>query len=479
MKKISLFLFFFHSLLLSEFAFAQQPAYSISASVGSYDGQKVFLGYRRADKVYKRDSVELKNGRFLFEGQESLAPGIYLILLPPDNKFFEFVVTKGEQRFSLDTKAPEYFKNLKFKGSKENELLYDYQVFMGEQVEKSKKLNAEMEQEPDEKKKATLKKDLEDIGDYVRKHQDKIIADQPAAYASKLILGFREPEVPAPPKKADGTIDSSFQWKYFKAHFLDNFDFTDEVFVNTPYLKEKIDRYLGDKMTVQTPDSIISAVKVVMAKAEKNTEVFRWTLPYLLNKYYQPEIMGLDAAYVYLADTYYASGKADWASEEQLKKIKDDAYMIRGVLIGNQAPDIKCQKFDIAKDTFTNELIGLYDVKAEYTVVFLWKPGCGHCKHMTDELKPFYEEWKNKGVEIYSISSANNTEIDKAIKDIHEKNMPWIVTADPFMRARALQKFYGVSLPKIYLLDKDKKIVANRVGVAQLPQVIENHRKMK
>ncbi len=136
------------------------------------------------------------------------------------------------------------------------------------------------------------------------------------------------------------------------------------------------------------------------------------------------------------------------------------------------------QRFDPAQNKFTSELISPYDLQADYTVVFLWKPGCGHCKHMTEELKPFYEEWKNKGVEIFSITSANHSELEKAVEDIQEKGMPWIVTADPYMRARALQNYYGTSLPKLYILDKDKKVIANRVGVPQLPDIITNHRRL-
>jgi thiol-disulfide isomerase/thioredoxin len=237
-----------------------------------------------------------------------------------------------------------------------------------------------------------------------------------------------------------------------------------------------VEKFVND-YTVQHPDSVIATVDMILEKAKANTEVFRWTLSHLLNKYYLPEIMGLDAVFVHLSDKYYATGKADWVSADNLKKITDDAYMMSGVLIGKYAPDVSVQLYDAARDTFSDQLIRLYDVKANFTIVFLWKPGCGHCKTMSDELKNFYREWKDKGVEIFSISSASYSELKEALEDIHEKKMPWIVTADPFLRARALIKYYGTSLPKLYLLDKDKKIIANRIGVAQLPQLIENNGK--
>jgi thiol-disulfide isomerase/thioredoxin len=309
----------------------------------------------------------------------------------------------------------------------------------------------------------------------VREHQNELKAKYPGSYVARLVAAFQEPEIPEAPLLPDGTPDKSFPFRYYRSHYWDGFDVADEVWINTPYLKDKIDRYL-DKLTVQHPDSVISAVDVIMDRAVKSENNFKYILPYLLNKYYKPEIMGLDKAYVHLAEKYYKSGIADWVTEEQLKKITDDAFMINNVLLGNPAPNVKVQLYDPAKHEFTTELISPYDVEAEFTVVFLWKPGCGHCKKMTEELKPFYEKWKDKGVEIFSITSANHMDLEKALKDIKEKDMPWIITADPYQRARAMQNFYGTSLPKLYILNKDKKIMANRVGAQQLEQIIEDFR---
>ncbi len=455
---------------------AQDSGYRIEVSIEGYESDQVYLGFRRADKVYSKDTVAIAEGKYVFEGEEALPPGIYLVLMPPDNKFLEFVVTKDEQHFSVATKAPSFYKNMKFRGSEENRLLHEYQSFMNEQVALSRKIATQMKDEKDEKKKKKLAKQKETVNDGVKAFQRKTLKNHPGTYVAKLVAAFQEPEIPEAPVNADGTTDEHFAFKYFKAHYLDGFDLTDEIFVNTPYLKQKIDRYL-DKLTIQTPDSMIVAVDYILAEAEQNEVVFRYALPYLLNKFYKPTIMGMDEVYVHLADNYYKSGKAHWASKESLKKISDDAYMIRGVLIGKQAPDVKVQLYDHAIGQFTTELISPYDVDADFTIVFLWKPGCGHCKAMTAELIPFYEEWKDKGVEIFSISSANHVDAENAIKDVKEKGMPWIVTADLYTRARAMQHYYGTSLPKLYVLDKNKKIIANRVGAAQLPDIINDYRK--
>ncbi len=473
--KRTVFLFAFFQFLLASLP-SQAQGYKIDVTIDGYTGDKVYLGYRRADKVYSKDTVQVNNGKYVFEGPEPLPPGIYLVLMPPDNKFFEFVVTKKEQQFSVSTKAPNFFEDLKFKGSKDNQLLQEYQKYMADKLTESKKIQEQIAAETDAKKKEKLQKQADDLSKEVRERQNKFIKDNPGTYTSKLIAAFQDPVIPEAPKKADGTVDSAFQFRYYKSHFWDGFDFSDEIFVNTPYLKEKTDRYL-DKLTMQTPDSVGVAAEFLVEKSRANIEVFKYLLPYLLNKYYTPEIMGLDAVFIRLSDKYYKSGIADWVTPENLKRITDDAYMNNNVLIGKQAPNVRVQRYDPQQDKFTDELISPYDVKADFTVIFLWKPGCGHCKHTSDELKPFYEKWKNKGVEVFSISSANSTELEEAIKNIHEKQMPWIITADPNMRARALQQYYGTSLPKLYLLDKDKKIIANRVGVKQLPEIIEDYRK--
>ncbi len=455
---------------------AQESAYQITVAIKGYEGDKVFLGYRRADKVYSRDTAMLKDGKYVFAGKEVLAPGVYLLLMPPENRYFELLVSHDEQKFSVETLAPDFFKNLRFKGTRNNQLQHDYQNYMSAQIETSKQLQAKLEVAVTDAEKEALRKEMDELGKSVRKYQDELISKNPGTLTAKLIRAFQEPEVPSAPDNTGSISKDQWRFNYYRNRFFDNFDFSEEAFVNSPYLKEKVDKFIND-MTVQQPDSVIAAVDVILTKSQANKEVFRWTLSYLLNKYYLPEIMGLDAVYVYLSDKYYATGKADWVTQDNLKKITDDAYMMRGVLIGKQAPELVVPVFDPEKNTFGDQTTSLYSVNADYTIVYLWKPGCGHCKTMSDELKVFYREWKGKGVEIFSISSAAYSELEEAVADIHEKKMPWIITADPYLRARALQKYYGTSLPKIYLLDKEKKVIANRIGVAQLKDLIENHKK--
>ncbi len=471
---ISLIVFLIVCVIINSPITAQESGYEISVRIEQYDGDTAFLAYRRADKVYSRDTTALENGQFVFKGDEVLPTGVYLVLMPPDNKFFEFIVTPDEQHFSVETKAPDFFDHLTFKNAPDNDLLNEYQNYMNEKIAQANAIQEQIGNAQDESLKAKFQVQQERLMASVRDHQNEIRTKKPNSFTSKLIGAFQEPEVPEPPLLEDGTPDSRFQFQYYKSHFFDSFDFSEPGFVNTPYLKQKIDQYL-DKLNAQRPDSLKVAVDYILQKAQMNEQVFRFTLPHILNKYYRPNIVGLDEVYVHVANKYYKTGRADWVSEDNLKKILDDAYMINNVLIGNPAPQVSCQLYDYDTESWTENLISLYDIQSKYTVVFLWKPGCPACKKMTEELKAFYEEWKEKGVEVYAISSAAMKDLEKAKNDIIEKDVSWITVADPKLKARALVKFYGTSLPKLYLLDKDKKILASRVGASQLEEIISKN----
>lgn len=451
-----------------------QSAYEIKATINGFEGDTAYLAFRYADKTYSKDTASVENGTMIFEGDKKLPNGVYLVLLPPDNKWVEFLVSQEDQHFSLETSLPNLFKNLKFEGSTENELFSNYRVFINKKGKSNQELQAKISAETNAKKKEKLQQEQIALADEVKAYQDKLIADHKNTFAAKIIRSFQDIEVPDPPILANGSIDSTFQYRYYKAHYFDNFDFSEVGFLNSTYLQPKITRYV-DKLTTQVPDSVIVAVETILSKAKVHPKVFRYVLSHFLTKYHRPKVVGMDAVFVHLADKYYRTGIADWPSKEQLKKITDDAYMIKGVLIGNKAQNVTVQKYDYTTHTYSDEMISLYDVQADYTVVFLWKPGCPHCNKMTEDLKEFYKTYKDKGVEIFAITSATRMDLEKAEKAVREKNVSWINVADPNLKARALQKFYGTTLPKLYLLDKDKTIISSRIGVEQLPEIIKQH----
>jgi hypothetical protein len=148
MKKY--FLSLFASLLIVS-AFAQttaKNAYQIRVKVDGFTEKQLFLGYYMGDKQYVMDTalVDAK-GEFVFSGTEALKGGMYIIVLPPNNDFFQILVTDKEQSFFVRTTKDKPGENVKFEGSKENSLFYDYVNYLNAKRPEAEALGKEIEAE--------------------------------------------------------------------------------------------------------------------------------------------------------------------------------------------------------------------------------------------------------------------------------------------------------------------------------------------
>jgi thiol-disulfide isomerase/thioredoxin len=114
---------------------------------------------------------------------------------------------------------------------------------------------------------------------------------------------------------------------------------------------------------------------------------------------------------------------------------------------------------------------------ADYTIAYFWDPTCGHCKTVTPKVKEFYDKFKDElGIEVYGVNT-NAKEHDEWIKYINEHNLDWINVEDPEQKT-AYKYLYDIySTPVIYLLDKDKKMIAKRIGAEDLENFIRHHKK--
>ena len=449
---------------------AQSDTPALTFEITGTPGDTALLVYRRGEGVRLQDTVLLRKGKGVYRPTKSIPAGTYLLVFPPQNNGFEFLVGRADQRQTLRGSLVDPDRPV-VSDSPNNQLFDAYKIGMSRRIGQRNALQEERATATPARQTA-IDAELARLGAGVGLYQDSLMRLAPELFAARLIGSFREPVIPEPPVRADGTVDSLFRYRYYRDHFLDGVDFTEEGFLRTQYFQPAIDRYL-DQLTPQHPDSLVRAIDGLLARAQPNSVVHRYLLGNLVDKFYQPKIVGLDAVFVHLADNYLRKGAADeWIKTDVKKRLLDDAYMMRNVLIGRTAPDIQVQVYDTLSGAFAAQTRSPHDVAAKYTLVFLWKPGCGACKKMTEALKPVYAKYDRDELEIFSISSASYKDLDKAKKDIEEKAMPWIITADPYLRARAMQQYYGTTLPKLYLLDENKEIIYSRISAEQLDQIL-------
>ena len=178
----------------------------------------------------------------------------------------------------------------------------------------------------------------------------------------------------------------------------------------------------------------------------------------------------MDAVFVFMAENYYLTGKAFWVEDTQLDKIRERVNALKPCLLGVTANNMKLLKPDFHP-------IALHDIKKKYTLVYFWDPSCGHCQKVTPKLSEFYKAHKvDMDLEVLGVYIESDT--TEWFKYIKEKELTWINAADLTGTAQ-FRKYYDIySTPVLYVLDRNKKIIAKRIDVENLEDFLKNYEKM-
>ena len=428
-------IFFVLTLLIANTAIAQD-AYNIRVKIDGYKDDTCILAYRLGKQTFVKDTLISKNkkGEFVFRGNKLLKGGLYLILTKPLNLYLEFLISNDEDQKSMyiHTKLDEkndLSRNLKIEGSEDNKTFLGYLKFLVDIRSRDTKLANKLEEETNETIKKEILLEREGIGKEVSDYQQNIIKKHPDYLSSKLIAASIRPEVPPGLSRTEG-------YHYFRARYWDNFDWSDSRLIRTPIFKEKMTFWI-EKLTVQIPDSVISAIDFMLQNILKgeNKDMFQYAAAELLNKYAKTKIICMDAVYVALGEKYYCSGHAEWVDSAQLQKICDNVKALKPLRCGLYAPNIRLKKMD-------GTPINLYEVKAKLTALYFWDPDCGNCSKTTDKLLPVYNKYKDKGFEIFGVCSKSWKDIEKCKKKIKDKAMDFINTSDEAYPLAVAKKIY-------------------------------------
>jgi len=445
--------------------------YEIKVNIRELQDSTVFLAYHLGDKQYIKDTINLdKEGIGVFAGEENLPQGIYMIVLP-GKQYFEILVA-ADQYFSVSCTFPDYFNTLKFAGSDENSAFITYQKRWIEMQRKATGINKRLEnnkQNPDSLKLLSdmRKSQEESMKSYLR----GVIRENDGNLLSVLVKAMLPVEIPPVVLPQGSKNPDSTKWvmNYLsnKNHFFDNIDLTDERLLRTPILQARLNTFFNNVL-IQSADTINKEIDKIIDKVKDNSKIFQFVSVYLFNHFRESEIMGHDAVVVKLADDIYLSGKADWVSADFKDDLRKQVERIRPNLIGKKAQDL-------VMNSYKGVFVSLYDIEKEFTILYFWEPDCGHCAEATPKLKTYYDKARNQGVEIFTVCTTG--ERGKWEKYIEEHKLDWINGWDPERRTNFGYYYNVETTPMIYILDRDKTIIAKKLSVDDIPSFIDTYRK--
>jgi peroxiredoxin len=451
--------------------FSQESAYRIEVKVENFQGKVCYLGYPYGPKKYLADTAEINSeGKFVFEGPKPLDGGLYFVYSPvPESLYFDLILAEPE--FSISTDTTDLIANMKTEGSLENEVFFDFQRFMRAKQKQGAELSEQLKATSDQGKKDELTTKLKELDQEVRSYRSDLFQKYPETFAAAFIRSTVNVDVPEAPKDEQGNdIDPNFAYKYYKEHYFDNIDFSDKKMLRTPNFHVKIEDYL-EKMTIKHPDSIISSAHTIIEKARANDEIFRYCVVHITSKYETSNIMGMDAVFVDLSESYYLSGDAFWADSALTAKISDRVARLKPNLLGKHAPSM------VLVDTLMRPA-SLYSLQADYFVLYFYDPDCGHCKKKTPVLKELYDtKLKDMGVKV--VATNIKKDVAKWKTYVKEQKLDWINLADPNVMSNFRYEYNLETTPIIYVLDDQKKIIAKKLDVDQLEEFINKQIELK
>ena len=453
-----------------------QDGYKIDFKIKGLKDTTTYLGHYKGENTFIRDTAKVNSqGVFFFDGKQTLGQGAYFLVMAK-TRVFEFVVG-ADQHFALETSTEDYINYMKVVGDEDNKLFFENMRFNADRHKEAEPFVKILQDSTlkDESKKKEASEAFGKISKKVIAYQDDIISRYPNTVTAKIFKATKQIEIPEPPKKTDGSIDSTFQLRYYRQHFFDNFDLADDALTQMPkpWYQEKVKEYL-EKLFLPQPDTITNAIKGIVAKAKRNPETYKYLVYTCLFLYQSPEIMGLDAVYVNIYDTYFASGEMDyWANASLKKSLKDHADKLRRAQIGKTAPNLMMQDQYLQPKS-------LYDIKKKYSIVFFFDPDCGHCRAETPKLVEFYNKSKGKyDFEIFAVAS--DTSMKKMRDFIKEMKMPWVTVNGPrsYLKEHYANLYFAETMPTIYILDDKKKVIARKLPVEKLEDFFSNYEKFQ
>lgn len=416
-----------------------------------------------ADTAY-RD----RSGKYTFQGKTQLPEGVYILVDESKSKpYFEFLID-NKQHFRVKTDTSDLYGNLVFTQSPVNTRFREYSGLVMEQRKLAEVVRKDLAQLKetgggnDQAQIEALESELKAIDKKVKDRQRELVALDPNSMLSVLLKLQWDPEHPYDLK--NGTREDSLAaFFYTKNHYWDHVDLSDERIVRTPIFHEKLKTFIT-VLVVQHPDSVIAEGEKIIAQTISAPELFKFVVWYIVNTTERSNIMGMEKAFVHFAENYYLAGKTWWASPTVLEKMGERVTRLKRILLGAVAPEL--QMWDTSK-----QVTSLHQVKADYTILLFWDYECGHCKKMMPGLLSYYHEMKNQGVKVFAVCT--KTDLDKWKNYIVENKLDWINVNGGYSVNRYDTLYDIMSTPIIFLLDKEKKILAKKIETDQLREIIQ------
>ncbi|GAB3654438.1 TlpA disulfide reductase family protein [Echinicola sediminis] len=147
-------------------------------------------------------------------------------------------------------------------------------------------------------------------------------------------------------------------------------------------------------------------------------------------------------------------GKLDekYPNTKMIVGLKQELDDMRALSIGQPAPEISLPNPE-------GEMVNLSDLKGKYVLIDFWAAWCKPCREENPNVVRLYNEYKEKGFEVFGVSLDRSKEA--WVEAIDADNLTWTHVSDlKYFNSEAAAKYKINAIPATYMLDPEGKIIA-------------------
>ena len=431
--------------VLTVAGFAQ--GYKLTIKFSHYKPQKVRLAYYYEDKQYLAvDSASQSGSTVVLQGAEPLPGGIYSIILNDVPTYFDVLIDKDNQNFTMKCDVNDPQKTMKISGSEVNAKFFDYQRRMTELNIEQHRLDTLKKYEKDSSKIKEYDSKLSEIDDEYQKALKETVETNKGNILSDMLDCLNAPNNPGNSQ-------------------LDHVNFSNPALLRTPFFYKVIRAHIARHIE-EGQYEIMRQNDLIISKAKANADIYHYVTGYLLTFYRTFFKLGINEVFVRLADKYFLADTVKGLSEENRQMIKEQRDVYNASIPGSEAVNIK------VCNTLTGDSLNVLDNIKDKLLLLFWANGCGHCDSAENAIKYYYNGLKKNNITVISVT--NDKHSYESLKyNSQQKNFPWIDCCDTKNNSRYREYYYIVSTPVLYIIDRQKIIINKVVGEDRITDIVQ------
>ncbi len=431
---------------------------SIHFQLAGLENQELIAGYYWQNKQYALDTINLdKAGQGTWNNRK-LDEGLYFFVIP-GNRYFDLLIGK-DQSLTVTADIRNLLGTMKISDSCETSLYLSYQKGAQHIQDIYKHYELLVDNSlPDSTE--IFRKRMKETRVSLELLKDSFIRQYPHSLTAGVIRMLKNDIPQWQPK---GMTTTSLRYLYYRtiSHFLDGIDLSDARLLHTPYPAEKLDMYFN-RMIPQSNDSLIKAIGYAGQKFSVSKPYRDFLFTWLLQNYTHRRFPGSERVYVYLAEQIIKAGDVAGFSEATFQKLQTKIDLMKVTLPGTVPPGLSLPGPD-------GKVRNISSLNDRYTIVFFFDLNCPACKYASSEITKISSRYGSKRLSVYAVCMSDDRQV--WLKYTETANPTWIEVTGAG-NANLIRDYQLEYLPVIYLIGKDKKIVAGNLGIPELEKLLQ------